>query len=745
MATLLVCVYFIAIFCRLESGEGSRGELFTSESALRLYYAEQVSEGRSLPTVDYKAQHPEGLELFSRNPVVMEYITGYLYAFFTPPMPFVDFIRLVIPLIASLSIFAVYLMVREATGEKITALIVALFYAIALPAITRASGWEFLHETVALPCIFFQAYFFLKGVKSGKLHYGILSGLCIALALSSWKISQLYFLIFAVFAGTIFLFGKGWPNFYKSCAITVIFAVFAGLVVPFLRDGMFLTSFAMIIFYALYISLSLKRYETALKARSWYIFPVCLILLILILPQSSRNTHVYDLLRYKVQFLGQKPADPLLLPFGVRALWIDPFITPSMFELIYFFIPLILLGAASLWVASREIFRGRMVIGVKNSSHRKLAFWERFLTLIRGRDDLALIFILYNTAAFLAAYLFIRRLRVFFVYFLILLIGYLISAIIRRSGRSAWFGIIVLILALVVEFGKTFGFSTGLIFKPVLCAMEVTEPRSYFQATTLTQSQRELIDWIKDNTGEEEVILSHYHISPVIRAYADRAVNLTSLFESRPLREKVREYVFALFGTEEDLYRLCKKFKTDYVVCSIDTILDNSDNSWRYLANRQELNEEMVAYRMHFIPDGLKRFALLYENEYFRIYRVITADGEAIPERIFGTHPLYFRYDLFLRASGSTGRFKEYIENVYRVYLAGSRTLAAGQYGVSRRAYETALLMAPDFPEPYAGLGAIAENEGKGEEAIEYYQEYLRLTPDGLFVTEIRQRIDRIQ
>gem|GEM_PF-4344223 len=764
LAALLACIYFIAVFCRLEWGGRYRGELFTSESALRLYYAEEVSEGKSLPTVDYKAQYPEGLELFSRNPVLMEYITGNLYAFLTPPMPFVDFIRLVIPLIASISIFAIYLLVKDSTGERITGLISALFYALALPAITRASGWEFLHETIALPCIFFQVYFFLKGVKSGKLHYSILCGLCIALALSSWKISQLYFLIYSCFIGGYFIcshfrklktwvptakvrsaglqpcptkaglksrttrmvptgsrmvpfvMDKGERRLYENYLITAFFAACAGLAVPFLRDGLFLTSMAMMIFYSLFLSLFLSRYEARLRVRKWFIFSICLILLVLFLPQSSRNTHVYDLLRYKLQFLGQKPADPTLLPFEVRALWIDPFITPSIFELMYFFIPLLLLGVVSLGLICRK--------------------------LILRRGDISLVFILYNALAFLAAYLFIKRLRVFFVFFLILLIGYLISALLRNSGRWKWIGIIVLILALVLEFGKTLGFSTGLIYQPGLAALGIKERSNYFKATTLTRSQRELIDWIKENTGEEEVILAHYHISPVIRGYADRAVNLTSLFESRPLREKIGEYADALFGTEEDLWRLCQKFQSDYVVCSIDTVLDDSDNSWRYLADRQELDEASIGYRLHFSPEGLKRFSLLYENEYFRFYRVNAAEDKNMTQPLLTTHPLYFRPDLFSRVSSSAGRFKEYVENVYQVYLSGSRSLAAGQYEVARRAYETALLMAPDFPEPYAGLGAIAEAEGRGDDARRYYREYLRLKPGGSFAGEIRARLE---
>lgn len=715
---LLLVIYFIAVFCRLEWGERFRNEEFTSESALRLYYAEQVSIGRDLPIVDQKAQYPEGLKLFSRNPVVMEYITGYLYSLLAPPIPFVDFIRLIIPVIASLSVFAVYFTVREITRETIGALIATLFFALALPAIPRASGYEFLHETIALPAIFFQVYFFLKTIKSGKLQYAILAGICISLALSSWKISQLYFLLFAVFTGIMFLTGRCRAHFNRAVMITVIFAIITGLAVRFLREGLFLTSFAMLIFYSLIVSFLWRKFNTSLKVDSRYIFSFCLLLFIFLLPQSSRNAHVYELMVYKILYLGHKPSQPLSLPFDVRALWVDPFITPSIFELIYFFVPLLLIGVGALLVVCRGI--------------------------IGRRCDVAKIFICYNTIVFLVAYLMIRRLRGFFIYFLILLIGYLLSWILRRSGRLRWPGIAIIILALILEGGKTIGFSSTLIYQPGLKFMGIKEQENYFQAHTLRRSRRELINWLKNHTGEDDVILAHYQISPMIRAYADRAVNLTSLFESSELREKVKEYVTALFGSENDLYLLCEKFQTDYVVCSIDTILDVSNNSWRYLAAHSDPVERTIAFRMHFLPEQLNNFSLLYENEYYRVYRVTETDQICPMTEKLSSHPLFFRSDLFYRNMGSPRRFKKYVESVYQVYLSGSRALSAGQYRTSRRAYDIALLMAPDFPEPYAGLGAIAEEEGRSEDALIHYREYLRLKPEGEFAGEIKRRIDTI-
>ncbi len=712
---LLVCIYATAVFCRLEWGMRYRGEMFSSESALRLYYAGLVARGEAIPAVDYKAQYPEGLHVVSRNPVLMEYLTGSIYSVLGLKMPFVSFIRICIPLIASFSIFAVYLTVRETTGDTVAALVSTLFYAVTLPAITRASGWEFLQETVALPAIFFQVYFFLTGVRRGGWWRGICSGAFLALALASWKISQLYFLIFACFAGGAFLIGKPRPDFIRTYLTTAFFAALAGAAVPFLREGYFLVSIPMSISYALAFSFLFRRYELRFRLRERFVFVAVLLLFLLVFPQSPRLTHVYDLLLYKVLLLGKKPANPLSLPFEVRALWIDPFLSPSLFELIYFFFPLLLPGAVGAGIVLTRI--------------------------VLRRADTAMIFILCNAGSFCAAYLLIRRLRVFFIYFLVLLIGYLIAAVMRRPKRIRGMGMALLLVCLCLEAGKPSGLSASLVFRPAFATLGISERSRFFQTASLSRSDRDLIEWLKENTGPDDVILAHYHISPMIRVYADRPVNLTSLFESKPLREKVRRFTEALFEGEESLYRLAVDFGADYLVYSIDTILDDSPNSWRYLTDHLRLNRDMAAYRMHFLPATLRRFSLVYENEFFRVYRVLPENSAIPAAKEQPGHPLYYRYDLFKRFSGSTARFREYIENVYRVYLAGSQALIAGRFTEARRDYETALLLAPDFPEPYAGLGAIAEQEGRGDDALNCYREYLRLKPEGKFAGELRRRI----
>ncbi len=715
---LIILVYFIGVFYRVGYGKIYRNNLFTSESALRFNYAKMISEGESLPSIDYKAQYPEGLEIYSRNPVFMEYAMGYLYKILNLQMPFSDFIRLFIPIVASLSIIAVYLVVKGLSDNALAGLISALFYAVNLASVTRACDWEFVHETFALPFIFFHILFFIKALRKKGILYSIISVIFLFLALASWKISQFYFFLYVIFVSMNFVLKKKNDELYKSFAITLIFAILASLTIPFLKDRFFFFSYPMIISYSLLIAYFIKNHESRLKVRSIFIFFASMILFISILPRTTRYSHVYGLLFYKFLFLGRKPVDPTLLPFEVRALWLDPFTSPSLFELIYCFFPLILLVIIPL---------GRSLYKV---TRRTIETTESFIT--------------YNIFVFFFIYLFVRRLRVFFVFFLIIMIGYLVIIILRSSSKYSKIALLLVILCLFAESGKTLAFHKPNPFTSALNSAGIKPQLKRFSFRTYYDVNRDLFNWIKKNTGENEVILTHFQISPMIRAYTNRAVNLISLFESWPAREKVREFLYALYDSEDSLYGLCQKYKAQYVVYSADTLMDESLYSWRYLANSLSINEEMTAYKMHFFPKQLKYFNLLYENDFYRIYKVFDGKVEKSEHRKFAAHPLIYRYSLLRKSSGSMSRFYKSVETATRFYILGNRYSMAGNYEKAHEAYNNALKIIPEFSAPYSGLGLLYELKGETKKAIDYYKEYIKLDPEGRFFEEVSSCIEKL-
>jgi len=78
----LLCIYFFSIYIRSHIlshlGKGDYIPYYNTESASYFRYAEMVSRGQEVPAVDYKAQAPDGFQVFN-TPIIMEYIVGSLH------------------------------------------------------------------------------------------------------------------------------------------------------------------------------------------------------------------------------------------------------------------------------------------------------------------------------------------------------------------------------------------------------------------------------------------------------------------------------------------------------------------------------------------------------------------------------------------------------------------------------------------------------------------------------------------
>lgn len=246
---LLSLIFLAGLFLRIEHGKPYRENLFSTECALRFSYAKLVSENKPIPLIDYKAQYPEGLDVRARNPVLMEYTVGSLYRLLGLRMPFIDFVKLFLPLWASFSILAVYFLVKEFSRHALAGLTAAFFYAVSPSAIVRATGWEFLHETFALTLLFFHILFFVKALRQKPVFFTFFSGIFLFFALASWDISQFYFFIFMIFIALVSLLKREEKGFAKSFIILLAFVALAATI-PFLRNGNFACSFAMIIAYS---------------------------------------------------------------------------------------------------------------------------------------------------------------------------------------------------------------------------------------------------------------------------------------------------------------------------------------------------------------------------------------------------------------------------------------------------------------------------------------------------------------
>ncbi|GAI22644.1 unnamed protein product [marine sediment metagenome] len=116
--------------------------------------------------------------------------------------------------------------------------------------------------------------------------------------------------------------------------------------------------------------------------------------------------------------------------------------------------------------------------------------------------------------------------------------------------------------------------------------------------------------------------------------------------------------------------------------------------AYRYVANRMNLDENWPAYKLHFAPEKLENFTLVYENYFYRIYRPRKGKGIQIKEY----HPL-FDERIFKELGRGTDAFYKRVMGGYDYYF---QALVLLQKGKEKEAGEALLLSqkyCPYIPE----------------------------------------------
>jgi len=575
---------------------------FTSGSASQYRYALMVAKGKSIPVLDRRVQWPAGLRVREKTAWFMEFFMGYLYRMMPfLNVPFATYARLFIPFFSSLSILALFLLARELWRNNPAAIISTLFYAVSPPAVVRNVGFVFLKEQFALPFIFFHLYFFLSSLKERRMYRIILSGIFLFIALGAWQLTQFYFGLLAVFVLLNLLWRKGNPLLYRNFGILVGFAFLGGLIIPYLRAGSFIFSYSMLLSYSILLTWVLLEYVKVGRKKAFLGFFLSLFgLILLTFPFSSNErvySHVYSLMFYKIKFLGLKPADPALLPFETRFYWYPDWTSPSLSYILAGFSALFLMGLFPLVKMVKKLLRGEISFAGKN--------------------------LLYFTFTFFILYLLLQRMEVFLAFFLAIFSGGMFF--LGRKKILRGLVSIFILFVFVGELGTTS--SRGMVFN------------SYYLG--------QLINWVKDNTGKNAVILSSISPSMAILTYTGRPIVIHSFLESRESRERIKEFTGAIVSEGEGkLYSFCREYGVNYLVIPQGIYTDTGLYSTRYITNHLKFDARAIGYRLevpgqreHFsfkyqgkdyqgwmkaapLSQGLKRFSLVFSNEKYKVYKV---------------------------------------------------------------------------------------------------------------------------
>ena len=600
---------------------------YWTENAVQYHYAELVSQGRKIPDFDPKLQAPEGVKVFENLTIGMEYPCGGLYRWLglrNHGVRFHTFTIYFMAFFAGLTVFALYGCGRALGFSRPYALLAAGLASFSYVSIGR-SIQGFLNEDFSLPLFFLGLAFYLKALRArpGFPWEAFATGLFFGLSLASWHFARFLFLGFIACACVnLWVFTRDPADRRRQADVLLgltIFPLLACFIAPVLRTRGFFFAPAFALAWGAVLGNRIfpdpENRPAVGFGRGWRQIGLALFLvsasvvLSRVMKLEADYVHVWSLLWNKLKFFGGKPMTPGQIDFPARALWIEAFNSPSPKIFFLEFFPLV---AAA-------------VLGVAFGLRRNI-----------GRSGTRMILIL--AAMFFAGYLGIERMGLIANFFIALLaagLGLGLDKTRARPRRTAG----VLILAAVLAFNFYQGFriheTTG--YSKTLSGIFGPEPP---ELPNWRINNLDLVNYVRHELSPTARFLARYSVGPMLFAYAGQAIALQPKFEVRGSRERVAEYYRGIYGSEDDLYQLCRKWRIEFFLCDLRILLDAGRDSDRWVADRLVIAKDRAAFRLHFAPESLRHFELVYQNSNFRLYRVLNP-GETPELRDFPPSAVY--------------------------------------------------------------------------------------------------------
>ena len=660
---------------------------FVAEGAAHFRYTRMIADGRALPSVDTDAQYPEGLRVFRETTPGMEYLYGLVFRLL-PLTDLAAFVRFFTAFLFSLAIFPVALLSGELWNSRRAGIVSALLFAVALPLVGRSSGFEFIRENLTFPLIVYHLYFFVKASSGRRRLDAILAALFLFASVATWQGTQFYLIpLFALLLARRVLIRVDLAE--RRAVLMLAAAVLAaGVMLPFLREGRFLLSLPAGLAYAWLAceafarawelraargasrtgrggaGIDVPEAPIALKASA-----AVIVVAIILLPGAAGGhfatySHFFRMILYKFRY-AHKPSDPALLPFDVRAFWVGPFQSPDPRNIFVFALPLM------------ALLPGPML---------------RLTRRAREGDFPAILAAVFLVVSFIL-YALIMRLLPFFGIFAVIAAGGLMvggkaaakkfdapGGIAVPSGAKGLFrpglSSILLVAVVAVSLLQDFAWEGPAdIWRRVSKLVRVPYREKFVIFPVEGDVDGNLLRWIEHNTEEKAVIMSSHYLSPQILTYTGRPTNLNDFFESPRLRRKAERFLGLLYSGEERLFRFCREQRSDYLLVSVTTGCDPTDDSPLYQAGLREMPPGCAAYRLIFEPDRLKRFELVYENEMYRLFRV----GKRGAVRRWPRSPLFYDSELLWKQEGDIRAFYYTVMRLYALTSGGKRLARQGR------------------------------------------------------------------
>lgn len=573
---------------------------FTLESALYYRRVEQVLREGRLPKLDADLGYPEGVVVSETDTVGAEYGYAALARCFPGALPLSERLRWIESAWFCLGIVWMALWIRWRTGSWAGAGWGGAFYAFGLSSVIRSTGQELLHENFALPLLIAHLAFEARALNAAtarrRVGSAVISASFLAAALASWDLTQFYILLWMMAAAFALL------PWHRSAAsgdrvswlIHMAALVLVGTVNPYLRTHAFLLSPAMLWGYGLVLAILVRaRLKPSVGG-------AVLLVAVLVAPLAvglvrttgyqESYSHFMDLLAAKIRFLNRKPADPSLLSFESRMMWVPALDSASWaltMRLFPVMLPLTILGGTVCWLRRKS------------------------------RKDPGLIRLVFFFSGSLLTFCFFTRFHVFLAVFSAGLLGGWASRTWEVGKWKRWLTAGLLLGGLGAEAAHT-----------------LDRPERWGRSNVYYDELEELVRWLGQNVRPQPV-LANFGVSASIAAYGGCPVILHPKFETRAIRQRVREYGEKLFrGTEREFRDWADNRGARYYVHGVGELASVEPAlQMRYVVDALNPPDYAAVRLFEKQPDSTRWFRLVWSNRKYRVFRLLTRAEEAAADQ----------------------------------------------------------------------------------------------------------------
>jgi len=695
----LILLFVTAVWVRLQTADELLYPYYEGESATNYRHANLVADQGSLPPLDDKTSFPDGYAPSQVGPNGVEYLTAYLFrtVSIVTDMSLKEFSGRFLVLVFSLCVFTFYRIARELWRSRASGLLAAFFVALSVPVISGSFGREYVHAPFAILAISLHLAIFLAYLRRPAT-IGAVAASVIALVVTAvWRNADLYLVFFAGIA--FFAPGLDLSGRRRMIGAHLVAILFAGILWPHLRAERFVLSWVPILFLTSTVYLIAKP-SLPKKISGWaWVVGGTILLSVLAAPLAKggiAKLSELDYWMFRLRFLFAKPDNPLELSDTARFLWTQARTYPRLLTIVAFFLPFVFLIQPAI-KSLRAL-----------EAERRAMIWPAVAFALFG----IILFLVDRSAVFAAA------------------LGCfpLIAVAARGIGRHAKMRLIPIVLACALAVTQAL-VPSGRANPAHMVASALgasTQQSDGFLWISIGNADLELIRHLATRTSVVDAMMTPPDVSSLLVSFAGRKTVLTPGVFTNDALERTNRFMKTYYDDEGDLYDDCVTYDIKYVLYSIDLLLDNTVYSPRYSVGLRQVGENSLAHSMHFEPERLQHFNLVYQNDNYRLFRV-TKD---IQPFFLTDHPPVYQKSILEQHGGHYETFYTGVVDALLAYQLAIDAQRQEDDPEAIRRFRYCLNIAPRFTNAWLGVGDSLFRLGDIEAANAAYSRALDAAPD---------------